>query len=49
MRFYKVRFTAEAEDNLLRLYDFLVVKEVRAAERALEAIEVATRLLAMSP
>ncbi len=49
MRSYKVRFTPEAEDDLLRLYDFLVVKDVRAAERAFEAIEAATHLLAMSP
>lgn len=49
MKTYKVRFTAEAEDDLLRLYDFLVVKDVRAAERALEAIEAATHLLAISP
>ena len=46
---YKVRFTHEAEDDLLRLYEFLVVKDVGAAERALEAIEAATHLLAMSP
>ncbi len=49
MRSYKVRFTPEAEDDLLRLYDFLVVKDVQAAERAIEAIEAATHLLAMSP
>src|SRR3990167_6895905 len=49
MRTYKVRFTPEADDDLLGLYDFLVVKDVRAAEHALEAIEVATRLLAISP
>ncbi len=49
MRSYRIRFTPEAEDDLLRLYDFLVVKDVRAAARALEAIEAATHLLAMSP
>ena len=49
MKSCKVRFTPEAEDDLLRLYDFLAVKDVRAAERALEAIEAATHLLAMSP
>ena len=49
MMSYKVRFTPEAEDDLLRLYDFLVVKNVQAAERAVEAIEASTRLLAMSP
>lgn len=49
MRSYKVRFTPEAEEDLLRLYEFLVVKDVRAAERAFEAIEAAIRFLAMSP
>ena len=49
MSSWKVRFTPEAEDDLLRLYDFLAVKDVRAAERALEAIEAATHLLAISP
>lgn len=49
MRSYKVRFTPEAEEDLLRLYEFLVVKDVRAAERAFEAIEAAIRFLAMPP
>jgi len=49
MRSYKIRFTSEAEDDLLRLYEFLAVKDVRAAERALEAIEVAIEFLAISP
>jgi plasmid stabilization system protein ParE len=35
---YQVRFTAEAEADLLRLYDFLLEKDLGAAERALEAI-----------
>ena len=49
MKCYKVRFTPEAEDDLLRLYDFLAVRDVRAAARVFEAIEAATHLLAMSP
>lgn len=49
MRRYKVRFTPEAEEDLLRLYDFLLVKDLGAAERALAAIEEATRLLKFSP
>lgn len=46
---YKVRFTTEAEEDLLRLYDFLLEKDVGAAARALEAIEEAARLLQFSP
>ena len=46
---YRVRFTTEAEADLLRLYDFLLEKDLGAAERALEAIREATRLLQVSP
>ena len=46
MERYKVRFTPEAEDDLLRLYDFL---DVAAAEHALEAIKGAVELLRFSP
>ncbi len=46
---YKVRFTPEAEDDLLRLYDFLLDKDVAAAERALDAIREAIELLRFSP
>ena len=49
MRSYKVRFTPEAQDELLRLYDFLAAKDVRAAERALESIQTAAHFLALSP
>ena len=49
MRRYRVRFTPEAEKDLLRLYDFLLEKDFGAAARALEAIEEATRLLQFSP
>ncbi|MGH8672963.1 MAG: type II toxin-antitoxin system RelE/ParE family toxin [Burkholderiales bacterium] len=49
MRRYRVRFTPEAEEDLLRLYDFLLDKDLGAAERALEAIKEATRLLQFSP
>ena len=45
----KVRFTPEAEDDLLRLYDFLPEKDVTAAERALDAIKAAMELLRFSP
>jgi len=46
---YKVRFTPEAEDDLLRLYDFLLDKDLTAAEHALEAIKGAIELLRFSP
>ena len=49
MRRYRVRLTPEAEDALLRLYDFLLEHDLAAAERALAAIEEAFRLLAFSP
>lgn len=46
---YQVRFTPEAEDDLLRLYDFLLELNVTAAEGALEAIKDAVALLRFSP
>lgn len=49
MQRYKVRFTQEAEDDLLRLYDFLLETDVIAAERALDAIRSAVELLRFSP
>ena len=49
MRRYRVRLTPEAEDDLLRLYDFLLARDIDAAGRALKAIEEAFRLLAFSP
>lgn len=49
MRRFKVRFTPEAEEDLFRLYDFLLEKDLDAAGRALEAIREATRLLRFSP
>ncbi len=49
MKRYKVRFTPEAEDDLLRLYDYLLDKDVTAAERALDAIKEAVELLRFSP
>ena len=45
----KVRFTPEAEDDLLRLYGFLPEKDVTAAGRALDAIKQAMELLRFSP
>jgi plasmid stabilization system protein ParE len=49
MQSYKVRFTPEAGDDLLRLYDFLLEQDVTAAERALNAIKGAVELLRFSP
>jgi plasmid stabilization system protein ParE len=49
MEQYKVRFTPEAEDDLLRLYDFLLDKDLAAADRALVAINTAVELLRFSP
>ncbi|MBI2802752.1 MAG: type II toxin-antitoxin system RelE/ParE family toxin [Gammaproteobacteria bacterium] len=49
MKRYKVRFTREAEDDLLRLYDFLLGKNVIAAERALAGIKEAINVLRFSP
>jgi plasmid stabilization system protein ParE len=46
---YKVRFTTHAEDDLVRLYDFLLEKDLMAAEHALSAIKSAIELLRFSP
>jgi len=46
---YKVRLTAEAFDDLDRLYGFLLKRDLDVAERALSAIEHALELLAFSP
>jgi plasmid stabilization system protein ParE len=46
---YKVRFTPEAEDDLLRLYDFLLERDRVAAEKALAATKKALELLRFSP
>jgi len=46
---YKVRLTAEAFDDLNRLYGFLLKRDLDVAGRALAAIERALGLLAYSP
>lgn len=46
MRRYRVRLTPEAEQDF---YDFLLERDLEAAERALRAIEEAFRLLAFTP
>ena len=49
MKQYRVRFTPDAEADLLRLYDFLLEKDLAAAERALVAIRGGIELLCLSP
>ncbi len=46
---FRVRFTREAETDLLRLFDFLVEHDVAAAEKAREAIAKAIELLEVFP
>lgn len=46
---YEVRLTAEAVEDINRLYEFLLKRDLDAAERALAAIERALALLAYSP
>ncbi len=49
MKRYRVRFTPDAEDDLLRLYDFLLEKDLAAAEGALEAVRNGVELLSLTP
>lgn len=49
MKRYKVRFTPGAESDLLRLYEYLLERDVSLAERALDAIKDAVELLRFSP
>ena len=46
---FKVRFTPEAETDLLRLFDFLLEQDLAAAERARVAIAKAIELLEVFP
>lgn len=49
---YRVRFTEEAENDLVRLYEFVLARneaDWALAERALEAIRNGLRSLALSP
>lgn len=46
---YAVRLTLEAEDDLLRLYDFLLEQDPDTAERALTAIRKGLAVLADFP
>lgn len=49
MKRYRVRFTPDAESDLLRLYDFLLAKDLAAAEHALQAIRGGVEILGFSP
>lgn len=49
MKRYVVRFTPEAEEDLIRLYDFLLGVDITAAAHALEAIKHSIELLHFSP
>jgi len=49
MKRFRVRFTEAAEDDLLRLFDFLIEQDIAAAERAEAAIAKAVELLEIFP
>ena len=46
---FRVRFTPEAEADLLRLFDFLLEQDLAAAEKARAAIAKAIELLEVFP
>ncbi|MGV8844256.1 MAG: type II toxin-antitoxin system RelE/ParE family toxin [Pseudomonas sp.] len=46
---YNVRFTEEAQADLLRLYDFLLQRDIDLAEQALSAMRQALTLLETFP
>lgn len=46
---YKIRYTASAREDLLRLYAFLLDQDLQAAEHALTTIEKSTELLQIFP
>lgn len=46
---FRVRFTLEAEEDLLRLFDFLLEQDISAAERAEVAIAKAIEALEIFP
>ncbi len=46
---YRIRFTHEAEDGLMRLFDFLLAQDIRTAEQAETAIYKAIELLEFFP
>jgi plasmid stabilization system protein ParE len=49
MNRYRVRFTAQADEDLQRLYDFLLEHDLATAQRALDVIRDALHLLEQFP
>jgi plasmid stabilization system protein ParE len=49
MKKYRVRFTPDAENDLVRLYEFLLGQDIVAAQRALDAIHAGIEVLRLSP
>ena len=49
MKRYKLRFTIEAEEDLERLYDFLLQYDVQVAERAVNTIHASLDTLRQFP
>ena len=49
MKAYRVRFTPDAEEDLLRLFDYLLERDLESATRARGAIEAGIELLSFSP
>lgn len=49
MNRYQVRFTPAAQDDLKRLYDFLLLHDIEVAERALQTLTQAWKLLELFP
>ena len=46
---FTVRFTTEAKNDLVRLYDFLLEKDLNVAEQAIDAIYRAVKFLRHFP
>jgi plasmid stabilization system protein ParE len=46
---FRVRYTGGARGDLLRLYEFLLDRDMAAAERALEALRKSTEILEEFP
>ena len=49
MKRYKLRFTVEADEDLERLYDFLLQYDVEVAKRAMETIHASLDTLRQFP
>ena len=49
MKRYRVRYTKEASEDLIRLYEFQAERDLVSAERALDVIEVGIKFLEVLP